>query len=221
MACALAVVYADAATMRSRLVHVAQHARALLRTGSYAGGGDAVGHALPTLALPRRPRYGFWHMGFESEEAYAAAAEVLRGHPFTSDCGSFGGRLVFEREASAFDGVAAVATCSLATGTGRLEDAEAFLDERFGSYGRLVSMHVPRLGRGNWDSGVGTVSLPDRESALRALLELDGTPSFVSGDNISVSPHQAYAPPADSNAAAALLIEQMRLLQIGLHVQDF
>ena len=104
----VAVIYADAATMRSRLVRVAQHARALLGTEAYAGGGDTLGHALPTLALPRRPRYGFWHMGFESEEAYAVAAEVLRGQPFTSDCGSFSGRLVIEREASEFDGVAAV-----------------------------------------------------------------------------------------------------------------
>jgi hypothetical protein len=201
----VAVVYADAATVRSRLVGVAQQVRALLAGGR---------HPLPTLALPRRARYGFWHMGFDSEEAYAAAEQALLARPFVSDCGCFSGRLAFEREQSEFESVAAIATCSLELGPEALSRAGEWLAERFGEHGQVLSSHVPRLGRSNWDPGVGTVTLSDPDTAARAVARLDGTPSFVVGDNLAARLHQPYRAPADSYAAAAPLIEQSRLLRI-------
>ena len=88
----LAVAYSDANTVRSRLVGVAQCVRELC---------SAAGHSaqLPQLALPRIARFGFWHMGFRSEDDFAAAIETLHGRelgptagcpavPFTPPCHS-------------------------------------------------------------------------------------------------------------------------------------
>lgn len=213
---AVSVIYADAATVRSRLVGVAQQVRALLDRPDADGS-----HALPTLALPRRARYGFWHMGFESEEAYAAAAEALSGRPFVSQCGCFRGRLAFEREQSEFESVAATATCSLEAGPEALSRAREWLAERFGEHGAVVSSHVPRLGRSNWDPGVGTVTFSDPETAAAAVAWLDGTPSFVVGDNITARLHQPFMAPADSYAAAAPMIEQSRLIRLEDPVEDY
>ena len=95
----LAVAYSDANTVRSRLVGVAQCVRELC---------SAAGHSaqLPQLALPRIARFGFWHMGFRSEDDFAAAIETLHGRELGPTAGCPAGRLVLEREEQPFDGIA-------------------------------------------------------------------------------------------------------------------
>lgn len=211
------VIYSDLATVRSRLVSVAQQVRALLATEHAAGatgGAPGAPPGLPQLALPRSPRYGFWHMGFESEDAYVSARAVLRGRPFTSSCGFYSGTLVFEREAVAFDAVATTACCSLTATSAALDEAERWLAHRCAEFGLVDSARVPRLLSG-WDAGVGTVTFEDADAAALAAASLDGTASFVPGDNLSAFAHAPYVAPADSFAGAARLAEQIRLLRIA------
>eukprot|EP00967_Tisochrysis_lutea_P105808 scaffold161619_cov36-Tisochrysis_lutea.AAC.1 len=214
----IAVVYADSATVRSRLVRLAQGVRARLACERDFG---ESGHPLPTLALPRCARFGFWHMGFASEEAYVAAETVLQGRPFSSDCGSLNGQLVFHREVAEFESVVATATCSLMLDPTSLDAAKGWLTQRFATYGTVVNADVPQLGRSNWDPGIGTVTLSDAVSAEQAIECVDGTPSFIMGDNIAAFPHIPYISPADSFAGAASLIEQLRLLRVQVPVGDF
>mmetsp|Transcript_15167 Transcript_15167/g.48802 ORF Transcript_15167/g.48802 Transcript_15167/m.48802 type:complete len:221 (+) Transcript_15167:112-774(+) len=207
----LAVAYSDANTVRSRLVGVAQCVRELC---------SAAGHSaqLPQLALPRIARFGFWHMGFRSEDDFAAAIETLHGRELGPTAGCPAGRLVLEREEQPFDGIAATACCSLSSlSADHLSETEALLARRFGASGGLLAVYVPRLPSG-WDPGVAALTFADGESAEAARLLLDGAPSHVAGDELTALRHAPRAGAGEGlSEAGAREIEALRLLRCEEH----
>ena len=76
------VSYMDIATVRKRLVSVAQEVRFQLEK-------DGM-EPLPEIRLPQegRVRHGFWFMAFEREALKLTAAQSLRDRQFATECGS-------------------------------------------------------------------------------------------------------------------------------------
>ena len=76
------VSYMDVATVRKRLVSVAQEVRFQLEK-------DGM-EPLPDIRVPQegRVRHGFWFMAFEREALKLTAAQSLRDRPFATECGS-------------------------------------------------------------------------------------------------------------------------------------
>jgi hypothetical protein len=168
--CTLWVSYADPASLRRRLVGVAQQVRELL-----------VARPLPELVLPlgNRVRQGFWFMRFETPELLSAA-QTLHGTAFASDCGTLSGRLQLDAGLQPLD-LRAV----LNLPTRSPDPIEEWLRAKFGAHGLVERVRLPRL-RNQWDQGLAFVHFADVEAAEAALEALDGTPSLVPGCNLFI-----------------------------------
>ena len=167
------VSYADQATIRRRLALVAQDVLGMLDTRTRAG-------PLPQLSLPAgsRVRHGFWFMKFDREGLRHAARCHLDAQPYASECGTLRGTLRVDNGTSERHLRAMLAV----EGD---EGAEAWLTDACNRCGPVESVHIPRL-QCNWDPGHAFVRYGSAEHALRALEELDGTPSCVVGCNLHV-----------------------------------
>lgn len=165
------VSYADPATLRRRLVGVAQQVRGLL-----------TAEPLPELVLPAEPRmrHGFWFMRFAAEAQRRAAREALHGAPFRTECGSLEGTLQLDAGTRPLD-----LRAMLNVRTAQPDPVDAWLRRTFGAYGELVSVDLPRVAN-NWDGGLAFVRFADTDEAEAALVALDGTPSVVIGCNLFV-----------------------------------
>ncbi len=170
------VSYVDPATIRKRLVQVAQQVRLQL-------------DSKPELVLPRaeRTRHGFWFMRFGDEDELEAAQQLLNGQRFETKCGSLRGTLQLDAARRPLNllsmlNVEHAEACPLA----------AWLEQTFGAFGAIDELRMPRL-RNNWDSGHAFIRYADAASAEEALDRLDGTPSIVSGCNMFVD--YAYPKP--------------------------
>ena len=165
----LRVSYADPATLRRRLVGVAQQVRSLL-------------DAPPDLVLPHdeRARHGFWFMRFADEKRLTAAQQALHGRPFETDCGSLCGTLQLDGGRRPLHLRAMLNVTPVAP-----DPVTHWLERTFGAHGALEEVSVPRL-RNNWDGGLAFVRFADADEAEAALERLDGTPSLVTGCNLFV-----------------------------------
>lgn len=170
---ALYVSYADAATLRRRLLGVAQQVR-----------GKLVREPLPELVMPkgRRVRHGFWFMRFADAENLAAAKELLHGAKFESECKTMAGTLQVD-EGTRPDGLDVRAMLNMSPQSHEL--IEEWLHRRFKPYGPIEALRMPRL-LNNWDSGFGFVHYSQPEHAEAALDALDGTVSPVPGCSMYV-----------------------------------
>ena len=168
------VSYADVSTVRRRLALVAQDVLRMLDARARAG-------PLPQLSLPKggRVRHGFWFMKFEREGLCHAARCHLDSQPYASECDTLRGTLRVDNGRSARH-----LRAMLVVDGG--EGAEAWLADTCNRYGPVESVQIPRL-QCNWDPGHAFVRYASPEHALRAVEELDGTPSCVVGCNLHVS----------------------------------
>lgn len=164
------VSYCDPATLRRRLVDVAQQVRALCDTS-----------APPDLVLPRdeRMRHGFWFMRFEDEARLAAARQILHEAPFATDCGSLRGELQLDAAKKPLQLRAMLNVARVEP-----DPVTSWLERTFGAHG-AVEVSLPRL-RNNWDGGMAFVKYAEPDAAEAALERLDGTPSLVTGCNLFV-----------------------------------
>lgn len=164
--------YADPASLRRRLVGVAQQVRASLDEGT----------PLPDIVLPKeeRLRHGFWFLRFAEPALREHARQVLHGRPFTSQCGSISGELHVDNGSKPSDLRAFVNLPRLSP-----DPVEEWLRNTFGEFGAIDRVRLPRL-KNNWDGGLGFVHFARAEDAEIALTTLDGTPSFVRGCNMYI-----------------------------------
>lgn len=168
------VSYTDPATIRKRLVAVAQQVRERLET--------LEGQPLPLLIMPKQARvhHGFWFMRFDDAASRDAAHRLLHDSPFTSACGTLRGTLQVDEGTKPLD----------LRGMLNVEAREpdpigSWLHRKFSPYGRIDLLRLPRL-RNNWDYGFGYIHYAEADAAEAALDALDGTPSPVVGCNMYI-----------------------------------
>lgn len=164
----------DVATVRKRLVSVAQEVRFQLEKEGMT--------PLPYIRLPQegRVRHGFWFMAFEREALMLTAVQSLKDRAFATECGTLSGplrvddgtkpnnmRLMLELDGSHIRGV------------------EDWMRTAFGAHGEVVSVQTPTL-QCNWDPGYTFVTFADERAADAALSALDGAPGCVPGCNMFV-----------------------------------
>lgn len=163
---------ADLATMRRRLVGVAQQVRMQLD-------GDGVTDAeLPELIFPhneKQLRHGFWFMRFERPTLVASTLKKLQGQPFASACGTVQGQLFCSQGRRNTD-----LRATLNVTQASPDPVREWLRATFSPYGRIRDLRTPRL-KNNWDQGFGFVEYDEAEAAEAALEALDGTMSPVPG----------------------------------------
>lgn len=171
------ISYTDPATLRKRLVGLAQQVRARME------------EPRPELVVPHgnRVRHGFWFMRFRAEAEADEARDRLQGTSFESSCGTLRGSLRIDKGTKPLD-VRAMLCCE----TQSPDPIENWLRVRFGEHGTVTSVRLPRLHH-NWDGGMAFVRFADGEQAEAALQALDGTPSPIVGCNLFVD--YAYTPP--------------------------
>ena len=183
------VSYTDPATVRKRLIHVAQQVRQMLPCD-----------ALPDLVLPhKRVRHGFWFMRFENEAASNHALQSLNGANFSSECGSMQGTLQLDLGDRRLD-----VRAMLNAPRPSPDPVNEWLLSRFGPFGHIEAVRLPRL-KNNWDSGFAFVKFTNPEDAEKALEALDGTPSLVPGCNIFVD-HAFRKPLYELQSSASIAI---------------
>ena len=194
------VSYADPATLRMQLVGIAQQVRESVQSDP-----------LPEIVLPKGEcvRHGFWFMRFSGLEHRDAAVAQLSGQPFQTACGSFSGTLQLDHGTRERDAMA-----MLVLPEEDPDPIEAWLHRRFGAYGTITSIRLPRL-LNRWDQGRAFIRFSDPDEADAALEALDGTPSPIVGCNMfcdykiikhlrRVATHPAdaaHAPPPSARAA--------------------
>lgn len=168
---ALWVSYADPASLRRQLVGVAQQVRECMDCDP-----------LPDIIMPKadRVRHGFFFMHFQETTHRDAAIEALQGQAFQTACGSFAGTLQFDVGDRTLD-----ARCMLNIPRIQPDPIEAWLRKRFGMYGTITSLALPRL-RNNWDGGLAFIRFSHPDEADDALEALDGTPSPIAGCNMFI-----------------------------------
>lgn len=176
---ALYVSYMDTATVRRRLVSVAQQVRARLES-------DGM-EPPPELNFPlgQRVRHGFWFMRFQREALALIATQTLQRQPFEAEIAHGGG----ERGTMAgslqldFGSRPTDLRVMLNLDGSEVREHEAWLRSAFGSHGEVKAIATPTL-RCNWNPGYSFVTFAAPEQAEAALLALDGTPSCVPGCSI-------------------------------------
>lgn len=194
------VSYTDPATLRRRLVGVAQQVRAELEKGGMA--------PLPQLVLPahNRVRHGFWFMKFEQKELMEEARAALHDRPFRTACGSMEGVLQLDVGSKPLNLRTILRLDETPT-----DRVRSWLGAKFSKHGAVDEVMIPRLAC-NWDGGIAYVRFESGEEAERALLALDGTPSCVAGCNMFIDYAQArplvqfvgVPPVSDATGAAAV-----------------
>ena len=174
---ALSLAYKDTNTLASRLIALAQAVRRHADT--------VTQNAAHALALPTHLRQGHFTIAYHTQDDAAAAVEALNNTHFESTCGAFSGTLHLETLAAD----PRTARCALATAPDELERAEAWIAQQLREVDGVEALHVPQLPH-KWDSGVAAILFRDAESAHRAMVRLDGVPSFVEGDSVSVQQYE-------------------------------
>jgi hypothetical protein len=163
------VSFADPATMRRRLVGVAQQVREQI---------DLAPEHLPDLRFPneeKRIRQGFWFMRFMKEQARTSATQQLHDKEFESACGTLRGRL------RCTPGKWHQDVCMhLTIPRSDPDPVVEWLRATFNPYGRLACVRTPRL-QNNWDQGFGFVEFDAPEDADAAVQALDGTMGPIPG----------------------------------------
>ena len=163
------VSFADPATMRRRLVGVAQQVREQI---------DLAPEHLPDLRFPneeKRIRQGFWFMRFMKEQARTSATQQLNDKEFESACGTLRGRL------KCTPGKWHQDVCMhLTIPRSDPDPVVEWLRATFNPYGRLACVRTPRL-QNNWDQGFGFVEFDAPEDADAAVQALDGTMGPIPG----------------------------------------
>ena len=170
------VSYMDLATVRKRLVSVAQEVRHQL-------GKDGMPEAdLPEIRLPQknRVRHGFWFMEFKREALKLTAMQTLQDRPFSTECGSLSGPLQVD-DGSKQNHLRLMLNLDDA----HVRRVEEWMEQKFREHGQVVSVQTPTLAC-NWDPGITFVTFATPEHAEAALEALDGTPSCVPGCNMYV-----------------------------------
>jgi hypothetical protein len=165
------VSYTDPATLRRRLVGLAQQVRASIEE-----------EPLPTIVMPdeKRVRHGFWFLRFKNLHLLGGAMRELQGQTFSSNCGSIQGVLQLDEGSKALDLRAMLNVPIL-----KPDPIEQWLRARFAVHGTIDEVRLPRLGN-NWDGGLAFVRFQHSEDAEAALEALDGTPSPVTGCNMHI-----------------------------------
>ena len=163
------VSYADDATIRNRLVTVAQQVLE-----------GVTSEPPPSLVIPERVRHGFWFMRFAQTAQRDDALQQLNGQPFTSNCGTLEGTLHVEHGKMESD-LRAMLHVEAET-VGRMRE---WVHDRFRKFGAIDDVRMPR-GRSNWDSGMAWVRFQRYEDAEQALEALDGTAGPLHGCNMFI-----------------------------------
>jgi len=168
------VSYMDLATVRKRLVGVAQEVRFQLEKEGM--------EPLPEIFIPQknRVRHGFWFMAFEREALALSAKRSLQDRLFSTECGSLTGPLHVddgERQNHLRLMLMLDESC--------VQKVEDWVRKQFGEHGEIVSVKTPTL-RCRWDPGQTFVTFAAPEQAEAALEALDGSPSCVPGCNMYV-----------------------------------
>ena len=155
--CTLWVSYADPASLRRRLVGVAQQVRELL-----------VARPLPELVLPlgNRVRQGFWFMRFQREALALIGTQTLQAQPFVAEIEHGGG------ERGAMSGTLQLDLGSRPTDLramlnldgSEVREHEAWLRGAFGGHGEVEAIATPTL-RCNWNPGYSFVTFAAPEQA--------------------------------------------------------
>jgi len=168
------VSYMDIATVRKRLVSVAQEVRFQLEK-------DGM-EPLPEIRLPQegRVRHGFWFMAFEREALKLTAAQSLRDRQFATECGSLSGPLHVDDGSKPNH----LRLMLLLDGS-HIRGVEDWVRTTFGAHGEIVSVQTPTL-QCNWDPGYTFVTFAEPEHADAAVSALDGAPGCVPGCNMFV-----------------------------------
>ena len=135
------VSYMDVATVRKRLVSVAQEVRFQLEK-------DGM-EPLPDIRIPQegRVRHGFWFMAFEREALKLSAAQSLRDRAFATECGSLSGPLHVDDGSKPNH----LRLMLLLDGS-HIRGVEDWVRTTFGAHGEIVSVATPTL-QCNWDPG--------------------------------------------------------------------
>lgn len=168
------VSYMDIATVRKRLVSVAQEVRFQLEK-------DGM-EPLPDLRIPQegRVRHGFWFMAFEREALKLSAAQSLRDRAFATECGSLSGPLLVDDGSKPNH-----LRLMLQLDGSHLRGVEDWVHKTFGAHGEIVSIETPTL-QCNWDPGYCFVTFAEPQHAEAAVSALDGAPGCVPGCNMFV-----------------------------------
>lgn len=176
---ALFVSYMDTATVRSRLVSVAQQVRAKLEN-------DGM-EPPPELNFPlgQRVRHGFWFMSFQREALALTATQTLQSQPFVAEIehgrgerGAMSGTLQLDLGSRPTE-----LRAMLNLDASEVREHEQWLRGAFGGHGEVEAIATPTL-QCNWNPGYTFVTFAAPEHAEAALLALNGTPSCVAGCNI-------------------------------------
>ena len=168
------VSYMDVATVRKRLVSVAQEVRFQLEKDGMA--------PLPGIRIPQegRVRHGFWFMSFEREALKLSAAQSLQDRAFATDCGSLSGPLQVDDGSKPNH-----LRLMLMLDGSHVRGVEDWMRKTFGAHGEIDSVVTPTL-QCNWDPGFCFVTFAEPEHAEAALAALDGAPGCVPGCNMFV-----------------------------------
>jgi hypothetical protein len=168
------VSYMDVATVRKRLVSVAQEVRFQLEK-------DGM-EPLPDIRIPQegRVRHGFWFMAVEREALKLSAAQSLRDRAFATECGSLSGPLHVDDGSKPNH----LRLMLLLDGS-HIRGVEDWVRTTFGAHGEIVSVATPTL-QCNWDPGYCFVTFAEPLHAEAAVSALDGAPGCVPGCNMFV-----------------------------------
>lgn len=169
------VSYTDHATLRKRLVMLAQQVLQELPD-------ECQSPHPPELRIPQpeRLRHGFWFMRFAGAEQLEKALAALNKKRFSTRCGSLRGILQLDRGSSKLD-LRAMLNQKVATP----DPIEEWLRTRFSPYGTVESVVIPRV-RNGWDGGTAYVRFSSRDEADAALMALDGTIGPTNGVNLYI-----------------------------------
>ena len=177
----LCVQHMDTATVRWRLLTVAQQVLDLLEANNFVEPANLV------VPKSERVRHGHWFMHFESEAVALEARHVLDGVPFEATIehgrgrsAGLAGTLQLDPSQRP-DGLRVV----LNLDSSEVREHEEWLRGTCGAHGDVEAVVTP-LARCQWNPGFAYVTFAAPEHAEAAKRALDGTPSCVPGCDLEM-----------------------------------